>query len=128
MTVHDLYARLVVADAARAIDFYVTALGAEERVRHTDPDGRIVHAELTIGPVTVAVKDEDGTDPAPPTLGGTPVILAVHTDDVDALAAAMIAAGATVVFPVDDRAYGSRDGRLRDPYGHLWLISQALAG
>src|SRR5688572_9458435 len=116
MAVNDLYPRLVVHDAAAAIDFYVSAFGARERVRHTGPDGRIMHAELELGPATVAVKDEGDGDLAPPTLGGTPVILAVHTDDVDAVGAALDAAGATVVFPLDDREYGFRDGRFRDPY------------
>jgi uncharacterized glyoxalase superfamily protein PhnB len=46
---------------------------------------------------------------------------------VDATATRMIDAGAEVVFAVDDRDYGYRDGRLRDPFGHLWLLSQPLS-
>jgi PhnB protein len=126
MTVTNLHARLVVHDAARAIDFYAAALGARERSRHTGPDGRIVHAEVTIGPATIALKDEGDGDPAPPTLGGTPVILELHVDDVDAVGAAMESAGATVIFPIADRPYGVRDGRLADPFGHLWIISRPL--
>jgi uncharacterized glyoxalase superfamily protein PhnB len=52
--INALYPRLVVADAARAIDFYVAALGATETQRHAGPDGKIVHAEVTIGAARVA--------------------------------------------------------------------------
>jgi PhnB protein len=121
-----LYPRLVVSDGAAAIDFYTRTLGAEETARYTDPAGRIVHAELTIGPATVAIKDEDGADRAPTSLGGTPVVIALYVDDADAVAESMTGAGATVVYPVNNQPYGERGGRLADPYGHLWMISQRI--
>lgn len=120
------YPRLVVSDGAAAIDFYARTLGAHETARYTDPAGKIVHAEVTIGPSTVAIKDEDEHDPAPGSLGGTPVVMAVYVADADAVAEAMTSAGATVVYPVNDQPYGERGGRLADPYGHLWMISQRL--
>lgn len=52
------------------------------------------------------------------------MILALDVDDADALGDAMVAAGATVVYPIQDWDYGSRGGRLADPFGHLWMISQ----
>lgn len=119
-----LYARLVVSDGPRAIDFYRTALGAEEVERYTDPQGKIVHAMLRIGGVPVAVKDEDDADPAPTTLGGSPVVIALDVTDADATADAMLSAGATVVYPVADQHYGQRGGRVADPFGHLWMIAQ----
>jgi PhnB protein len=122
-----LYPRLVVADAAGAIGFYVKALGAREQgERYTDEAGKVVHAELEIGGTTVAVKDEGDGDPAPTSLGGTPVILALSVTDADAVAEAMLAAGATVIYPIEDREYGERGGRLADPSGHQWMISQPL--
>jgi uncharacterized glyoxalase superfamily protein PhnB len=127
MTILNLSPRLVVDDAARAIDFYIAAFGAKERQRHAGPDGRIVHAELALGPATLALKDAGDGDPAPPTLGGTPVILTLQVGDVDAVADALTASGAAVVYPVSDQEYGARDGRFRDPFGHLWIITQALA-
>jgi PhnB protein len=126
MTVNKMYPRLVVSDGARALDFYVSALGATETARYTTPEGKIVHAELQIGPATIAVKDADEFDPAPPTLGGSPVIIALYVDDADAVADSMLAAGATVVFPIHDAEYGERGGRLADPFGHLWMISQQI--
>ena len=64
MTVNKMYPRLVVSDGARAIDFYITALGATETDARS-PDGKIVHAELRVGPAMIAVKDADEFDPAP---------------------------------------------------------------
>lgn len=115
--------RLVVEGAAEAIDFYTQALGAKELNRYDDGAGHIVHAELELGEYVIMVKDADDVDPAPVRLGGSPVILALDVADVDALGERMTAAGASVVFPIETREYG-RGGRLRDPYGHLWMISQ----
>jgi uncharacterized glyoxalase superfamily protein PhnB/SAM-dependent methyltransferase len=116
--------RLVVAGAARAIDYYHQALGAVELERHAGPDGAIVHAELAVGAARFTLKDEDATDRAPTSAGGTPVLLMLDVDDVDAVARHMVAAGGTVVFPVKVTPAG-RGGRLADPFGHLWMISQA---
>ncbi|MEU6682245.1 VOC family protein [Streptomyces sp. NPDC046832] len=121
-----LYARLVVSDGPRAVDFYRTALGAEEIERYTGPGGRIVHAMLRLGDALIAVKDAGDGDPAPPALGGSPVILALDVSDADAVAEAMLRAGATVVHPVADQHYGQRGGRLADPFGHLWMISRTI--
>ena len=124
--VSSMYPRLVVADAARAIDFYVNALGAVETVRHTDDNGKVIHSELTLGSLMFAVKDEDPSDPGPTTLGGSPVILALDVTNADAVGEAMIAAGARVIYPIQNWDYGARAGRLADPFGHLWMISQPL--
>ena len=120
MGISKVYARLVVDDAAAAIDFYVSAMGATEVERHTDGGGHIVHCELRFGDAAVAVKDSD-VDPSPTKLGGTPVIMALYVDDPDGMAAAMQAAGATVLYPIADQEYG-RGGRLADPWGHQWML------
>jgi PhnB protein len=122
-TITGFYPRLVVADAARAIDFYQAAFGAEEVERHTGDDGKIVHAEITIGGIRLAVKDEGDGDPAPTSLGGSPVILALEVADPDAVGARMEQAGASVIYPIEDRGYGY-GGRLADPFGHLWMIDR----
>ncbi|MGW0664100.1 VOC family protein [Streptodolium elevatio] len=121
-----LYPRLVVSDGPRAVDFYRSVFGAEEVERYTDPDGRIVHAMLRIGGVPVALKDEADGDPAPTTLGGSPVIIAVDVADPDAVADAMVRGGATVVHPVADHPYGQRGGRLADPFGHMWMVFRTI--
>jgi PhnB protein len=121
-----LYPRLVVQDAARALDFYVVALGGEETARYTAGGGNIVHAEVRVGGIRFAVKDEGDGDPAPGSVGGTPVILALEVADADAVGEAFVRAGATVVYPIRDQGYGSKGGRLQDPFGHLWMISQQV--
>jgi PhnB protein len=115
--------RLVVAGASHAIQFYVEVFGAEEVERYEDPSGKIVHAELAIGASRLTLKDEDGVDPAPTTLGGSPVLLSLVVDDVDALAELMVTAGGKVIFEIGDHE-GGRGGRILDPFGHAWMISQ----
>jgi PhnB protein len=123
--------RLIVKDAPRAIAFYVEALGAREVVRFADPKlgGRVVHAELALGDdkLTLAEEARDWKNDAPTSLGGSPVVLELDVADADVVGARMVAAGAQVIFPIADQFYGDRQGRLRDPFGHLWLITQRIA-
>ena len=115
--------RLVVDDAAKAIDYYLNVFGADEIVRYGD-SGMIVHAELSVFGATMTLKDEDATDKAPTSAGGSsPTLLMLDVDDVDAVGERMVAAGGTVIFPIGDSEQG-RGGRIEDPFGHVWMISQ----
>jgi PhnB protein len=116
---------LVVADGAKAIDFYKDAFAATELMRLADPDGRIAHAELRIGDSLIMLS---GAAPeygrlSPQSLGGTPVIISLFVEDVDALASQAVAAGAKILRPVQDQFHGERSGRLADPFGHVWIVS-----
>ncbi len=117
-----LQPRLVVDDADRALAYYVAAFGGEVTERYT-VDGRVVHSVVVAGPVRFAVKDAGDGDAAPGG-SGTPVIMSLDVSDADAVAERMVAAGATVIFPVSDHDYGDRGGRLRDPFGHQWMLAQ----
>ena len=77
---------LIVDGAAKAIDFYKQAFGAIERYRLGGPDGRVGHAELTIGGSVVMLADEHPAMGAlsPRTVGGTSVGIMVYLPDVDA--------------------------------------------
>jgi PhnB protein len=119
-----LYPRLVVEGADAALDFYALALGGTVTERYTGPDGRVVHAMVEAGPARFAVKDAGDGDPAP-SADGIPVIMSLDVADADAVAERMLGAGATVIFPIADRGY-SYGGRLRDPFGHQWMISQRI--
>lgn len=122
--INDVYPRLVVEGADAALAFYADVFGATETERFAAPDGRVQHAMLRIGEFQVAVKDAGDGDPAP---GATvPVIMAVYCDDPDAVADHMMALGAEVLFPVSDHDYGERAGRLRDPWGHQWMVAKRL--
>jgi PhnB protein len=116
---------LIVDGAERALEFYKRAFGATEIFRHNAPGGKIGHAEIKIGDTIIMLADEfpDHDAHAPKKFGGSPVSMHVYVEDVDAVAAKAIAAGATVKRPVADQFYGDRLGTLEDPFGHTWHIS-----
>ena len=55
---HSITPSLFVAGAAKAIDFYTKAFGAEELMRFPSPDGSIMHAELRIGDSIIMLSGE----------------------------------------------------------------------
>jgi PhnB protein len=129
---HTVTPRLVVRDGAGAIDFYRTAFGAEEiGERAVGPGGELIHAELRLGDAVVMVTEEqdDPTAPArsPESLGGAvTAIMATYWDDVDTVWKRALDAGAEIVFPLADQFYGERSGRIRDPFGQQWMLSQRI--
>jgi PhnB protein len=128
---HTISPRLVVRDGGAAIDFYREAFAAVElSERFTGPDGELIHAEVGIGDSVVMITDEAGDGaPArsPRSVGGVvTAIMATYWEDVDAAWARAVAAGAEVVYPLEDQFYGERGGRLRDPFGQQWMLSQRI--
>jgi uncharacterized glyoxalase superfamily protein PhnB len=115
-------------DAAAAIDFYRAAFDAVETMRMTGGDGRIGHAEITIGGNTVMLSDEHPEIGvvSPQSLGGTPVTLHLLVDDVDAVYERALAAGATGEREPADQFHGNRTATLRDPFGHRWMLTQPI--
>jgi PhnB protein len=122
---HALTPHLVCARATDAIAFYVKAFGAVEQVRLPGPDGKLMHASLTIGDSTLMLTDENAACNAlgPKTLKGSPVTIHLYVDNVDAVFDRAVAAGATVTMPVADMFWGDRYGRLQDPFGHQWSVA-----
>jgi PhnB protein len=118
-------AYLVVDDAAKAIDFYKRALGAEEVLRVPGPGGKIAHAELKIGTSRLYLCDEfpQFGNKSPTTCGGSPVSLFLWCEDVDRAFARAVSAGATVKMPVADMFWGDRWGTIVDPFGHTWQMA-----
>ncbi|MFE7586487.1 VOC family protein [Streptomyces gardneri] len=116
---------LCVDGAAAAIDFYVSVLGAVERMRMPAPGGIIGHAELTLGNSVIMLADEfPGIDfRSPKSVGGTPITLHLYVEDVDAVFAKALARGAKELSPVKDEFYGDRTGQLEDPFGHRWNLA-----
>ncbi|AYY12479.1 VOC family protein [Actinobacteria bacterium YIM 96077] len=126
MTYMTVVPKLVVAGADAAIEFYRKALGAELTARYTAGDGSVVYAEVCIGETRISIKDEDGFDRSASTIGGSAIILTLDVADADTVANSLIDAGATVDIPVADRPYGYRQGRVTDPFGYQWIISQPI--
>jgi len=122
---HSVTPYLIVHDAAAALEFYRKALGAVELMRLPAPGGRIGHAEFRIGDSPVMLADENPAMNAksPRTIGGSPVSLMVYVEDVDALVAQAVAAGATLVRPVANQFYGDRTGGIDDPFGYHWYLA-----
>jgi uncharacterized glyoxalase superfamily protein PhnB len=126
--IREVYPYLCVRGGPEAIDFYVRVFGAEELMRLAYPDGRIAHAELKLGPVTLMLSDEhpEYNLLSPLSYGGTGMGIHLHVDDVDALTARAVEAGATVLRPPTDEGHGERQAKLRDPFGHEWLLGHQL--
>jgi PhnB protein len=116
---------IVVQDAERAASFYRDAFGATEVDRIPTPDGRLMSVRLRVGDGLLHVADEfpELGVLAPPSVGGTPVVLSLEVADADAAFAQAIAAGATVRQPLTDTFWGDRHGQLVDPFGHRWNVS-----
>lgn len=121
-------AHIVVQGADRASAFYRDAFGAEEISRIPIPDGRLMSVELRVGDGALHIADEfpEMGVLAPPTIGGTPVVLSLAVADADAVFARAVAAGAEARQPPQDMFWGDRHGQLDDPFGHRWNISQHL--
>jgi PhnB protein len=119
---------IVVSDAARAAEWYVRALGAEERSRVPLPAGKLLTVELRFGDSTVMLADEfpELGVLSPESIGGTPVALHLSTDDVDTLWRCALDAGAQVVHPLGEQFWGDRQGQIVDPFGHRWNLAQHL--
>jgi PhnB protein len=115
---------LCVKGAAGAIEFYRRAFGAVETLRLMDGE-RVGHAEIRIGEARITLADEypEIGVLSPQSLGGSPVMLLLDVEDVDALFQQAVAAGATVDRPLADVFDGAmRNGKLVDPYGHRWML------
>ena len=119
---------LIVDGATDAISFYANVLGATERMRMPAPGDKIGHAELELGDSLIMLADEAPEVEArgPKTVGGSPVLLHVYVEDVDAVFDRAVEAGAQVLRPVEDKFYGDRSGEFEDPFGHRWSIASQV--
>lgn len=122
---HTVTPSLIVQGAAKAIDFYKKALGAQELMRLPGPEGKIMHAELKIGDSIIFISDEFpgmGANKSPQTLGGCTGTLNLYVNDVDEVFKQAIAAGGNETMPVADQFWGDRYGSFTDPFGHVWGV------
>jgi PhnB protein len=120
---HTVTPQLSVDDAAQTIEWYKKAFGAQEVGRHLGPDGKIMHAELTIGDSRIMVNDVMQGMKGPRAYGGSPASLWLYVDDCDALFNRAVGAGADVQVPLADQFWGDRGGAVSDPAGYTWWIS-----
>lgn len=121
-----ILAHLVVNNGAEAITFYTNAFGAVPQGAHYTPDGKLMHAELKIGSGRLMLADEFPSfgSLSPKSLGGSPVVLNLYSEDVDTLFDRAVKAGAVVTMPLGNQFWGDRYGQVTDPFGHRWALGQ----
>jgi PhnB protein len=116
---------LCIKDAAAAIDFYKRALGATETVRMAQPDGKVAHAEMRIGDAVIMLAEETPQMAwrSPHSIGGSPVMIHLYVEGVDAVARRAMGEGMKELRKVEDQFYGDRGGKFEDPFGHVWWLA-----
>jgi PhnB protein len=120
---HTITPQLTLDNAAKSIDWYKNAFGAEEMGRSLGPDGKVMHAEIKIGDSRIMVHDVMPGMKGPKDLGGSPASLWLYVENSDALFNRAVAAGATVQMPLADQFWGDRGGAVADPEGYTWWIA-----
>jgi len=116
---------LICRDAAAEIQFCKDVFGAEENSRRTAPDGKVVHATLSIGQSLLMIHGEFPSlaSRAPERDGSSPVVIYIQVENVDFVVQRAVAAGARVLISVKDQPWGDRVGRIIDPSGHVWNVA-----
>jgi uncharacterized glyoxalase superfamily protein PhnB len=115
-------------DAHAAIDWLSKVFGFERHAVYEGKDGTIGHAELTLNGGMImlgSAKDDEHAQRyiSPNELGGTETRgVYIVVSDADAVHARAVAAGATILRPLENTEYGSREFAVRDPEGHSWSV------
>lgn len=120
---------LTVADMKAAVSFYEKAFGFKRRSLVKGPDGKPMHAELTLRSTTLMLgpeMPEHGARSAK-TIGASPATLYLLTENVDKVVAKAVKLGATLQMPVSDMFWGDRVGSVFDPDGNHWMIATHVA-
>jgi PhnB protein len=120
---------LTVSDIKAAVSFYTKVFGFAKRGIMNGPDGKPMHAELTLRGTTLMLGPENSQmgGRSAKSLGGSPVTLYVTTENVDNVVAKAVKLGATVKVPVGDMFWGDRSGTIIDPEGNLWMVATHVA-
>jgi len=122
-------AMLTVTDVKAAAAFYQKAFGFAKRGIMNGPDGKAIHAELTLRGTTLMLGPEMpqmGSRSAK-TIGASPTSLYLLTENVDKAFANAVKLGATPKGPVMDMFWGDRCGTVVDPEGYTWMVATHIA-
>ncbi len=120
---------LTVADVKAAATFYQKGFGFAKRGIMNGPDGKAIHAELTLRGTTLMLGPEVpqmGSRSAK-TIGASPASLYLLTENADKVVAKAIKLGATPKGPVIDMFWGDRVGTVVDPEGYTWMVATHIA-
>jgi PhnB protein len=117
---HTVTPYLIAPDADAVLAFIGEAFGGKTRERHTDDDGNVMHAEITIGDSVIMVGQAN--DEWPP----RQAMIHLYVADVDQVYRKALDAGATPVREPEDMHYGDRSGGVDDPWGNQWWMATRL--
>jgi len=122
-------AMLTVTDVKAAVAFYQKAFGFAKRGIMNGPDGKAIHAELTLRGTTLMLGPEIpqmGSRSAK-TIGASPASLYLLTESADKAVAKAVKLGAESKGPVKDMFWGDRCGTVVDPEGYTWMVATHIA-
>lgn len=120
--------QLFIRNGVTDISFYTKAFGAKEIQSWKNDDGSIHVAEFDMSGTIFHLHEVTAkTDQfSPEKYNGTTVLIGLFVSDVDAVMNNAVAAGATILSPVQSYDYGYRQGEIRDPFGHHWMIEMKI--
>lgn len=120
--------QLFIKNGVTDISFYERAFGAVELLRFNNDDGTLHVAELSIDGAIFHIHEETKRTNLfnPEKHDGTTTLIGLFTNDVHGVIQRAVDAGATLVSPANDYEYGYRQGEIKDPFGHYWLIEKKL--
>ena len=124
-----LTAMLTVSDIPAAVSFYQKAFGFTKRAMMNGPDGKPMHAELTLRGATLMLGPENPAwgKRSAKTVGASPAGLYLYVENVDKVVAKAVSLGAKAEGPVMDMFWGDRCGSLVDPDGYGWMIGTHIS-
>ena len=120
--------QLYISRGTRNIDFYIKGMGATELRRFSNDDGSIHVSELAIEDAVFHLHEENEEKGQfdPLKNNGITAMIGLFVNDVDKVIKDALNAGATLINPAQDYDYGYRQGEIRDPFGHVWLIEKKI--
>ncbi len=115
-------------DVNGALLWLSRGFGFRERLRVPGPGGKTGHAEMEFGGGVIMMGCPGPDYRNPKRLGHVTQSLYIYVDDVDGHCARAAEAGARILQPPKDQAYGDRTYGAEDPEGHRWYFAQRLSG
>ena len=122
-------AMLTVSDIPAAVSFYQKAFGFSKRAVMKGPDGKPIHAELTLRGTTLMLGPENDAmgKRSAKSIGASPASLFIYVENVDKVVDKATKLGATSQGPVMDMFWGDRCGTIVDPDGYTWMVATHMA-
>lgn len=124
----DFAPQLFIPSGVTDVDFYTNGFGATELRRFSNDDGTVHVVEYALGGSLFHLHEERPAQGQlePTVTKGVTCLVGVFVDDVDGLMQSAIKAGATLVKDAENFEYGYRQGEIKDPFGHIWLIQSKI--